>query len=116
MKRKVRPYSRRHALAIGLLTATAFALLSLFLLYAQVRGAHQRLAGEVVQVEDDHLTIRNARGIVTRLTISDDVELRGVTSADSVRVGQHLMTRGHFRDDGTFEVERMKVFDGEPTL
>ena len=114
MTKNAKPYSLGRAIAFGLAVATAFALLSLFFLFMQARNTHHRLAGEVVTVAEDTVSIRNARGALTVLTIPKDAELRGVASVESLAVGQHLMARGSFTDVGTFEVERLRVLKGEP--
>ena len=109
MTPSAKPYSLGRTIAFGLATATAFALLSLFFLFMLAKGTYHRLSGEVVAVDSDSVRIRDARGAVTVLTIPRDAELRGVPSMEMLDVGQHLMTRGKHTDDGTFEVEHLRV-------
>lgn len=114
MTRKAKPYSLGHTIAVGVVTAAAFALLSLFFLYMQAQGSQHRLAGEVISVTSQSVTLRNAREVETVLVFSADVELRGVSSYEELDIGQHVMMRGSFRDDGTFEVERLRALTDRP--
>ncbi|MBV2361511.1 hypothetical protein KUH32_17240 [Thalassococcus sp. CAU 1522] len=112
MSEDAKPYSLGRTIAVGLGIAAAFALLSLFFLYMQAQNAYHRLAGEVVAVAGDSLDIRNARGAITVLTVQPQTELRGVADIALLEIGQHVMTRGSFADDGTFVVDRLRVIRG----
>jgi hypothetical protein len=112
MSKSTKPFSLGRTIVVGLAVATAFSLLSLFFLFMQARGADHRLTGEVVAVESDTLTIQNGRGEVTLLVVLPDIELRGVDSVEELVPGQHIMTRGNFTEDGTFEAEGLRVLKG----
>lgn len=114
MTPKAKPYSLGRTIVFGLATAIAFALLSLFFLYMQAQGTHHRLAGEVVAVTDESVSVQNARGGITILIMSADAELRGMTSIEELELGQHVMMRGNFLDDDTFEVDRMRILSDRP--
>ncbi|MFP7569925.1 hypothetical protein [Marivita sp. S2033] len=109
MKRPVKPYSLKATVAIGLLVATAFTLLSLFFLFLQAQGTYDRLTGEIVELVGNRLELQNARGAVTVMTIPPHTEVHGLKTDEALVEGQHIMTRGRFADDGTFVVDRLRV-------
>lgn len=109
MKTPAKPYSLRRTIAIGLAAAIAFAAVSLFFLFLQAQGTHHRLAGEVVSVELERVHIRNARDVDTVLVVPPDAELHGIPSVEMLVPGEHVMTRGRFLEDGSFEVDRLRV-------
>lgn len=115
MKPRIRPYSIGQTLFAGLLIAAAFACLSFFMLVMQARSddLHHR-AGMILSTEDNLIHIQNARGQVTVLVVPDDARLAGVTATDALVVGQHVMTRGTFEEDGTFDVQSLRVLRGKP--
>lgn len=112
MKNDAKPYSWGTTLAVGLGTAVVFALLSFFFLYLQAHNTSHRLAGEVIAIGDDGLNIRNARGVITVMTLQPDARLRGVDDLAEINPGQHVMTRGDFADDGTFLVDGLRIIRG----
>ncbi len=114
MTRKTHPYSLGRTLLVGLATAVAFALLSLFFLYMQAQETQHRLAGEVVSVTTDSARIQDAHGEITVLVVSADAELRDIASFREMEIGQHVMMRGSFVDDGTFAVDRMRPLTDGP--
>ena len=112
MSKDAKPYALGRTIAVGLGAAAACALLSLFFLFLQAQSAHHRLAGEVVVVANDSLDIRSALGTITVLTFQPEAEVRGVADIALLKVGQHVMIRGSFADDGTFLVDRLRVIRG----
>lgn len=108
MKTPAKPFHLGKTVAVGLALAMAFALLSLFFLVVQVRNSQHRLAGEVISVVNDRITIQNARGNKTVLIVPPDAKLHGVTSLTALVLGQHVMTKGTFADE-VFEVDRLRV-------
>ncbi|WP_371156967.1 hypothetical protein [Jannaschia sp. 2305UL9-9] len=112
MKEGGKPYSLGRTLVLGLGTAVVFALLPLFFFYMQAQNANHRLVGEVVAVGSDSLDIRNARGTITELIFQPDAELRGIADIARLEIGQHVMTRGSFAEDGTFVADRLRVIRG----
>lgn len=114
MTPKAKPYSLGWTIIFGLAAAIAFALLSLFFLYMQAIGTHHRLAGEVVAVTNENLSVQDAHGNITILVISTDAELRGMVLVEELDIGQHVMMRGSFLEDGTFEVDRMRSLTDRP--
>ncbi|MEO1537279.1 MAG: hypothetical protein AAFR73_06070 [Pseudomonadota bacterium] len=114
MTPKAKPYSLGRTIAIGLATAIAFAALSLFFLFMQAKDNQHRLAGEVVAVSGETASVQNAHGDVTVLIISADGRLRGMSSFQDLDIGQHVMMRGSFLEDSTFEVDRMRILTDRP--
>lgn len=114
MTHKAKPYSLGRTIAVGLATAVAFAILSLFFLFLQAKGSQHRLAGEVVAVTSENVSVQNARGDITVLIIPLAAELRGMSSYQELEIGQHVMMRGSFLKDGTFEVDRMRILTEGP--
>ncbi|SFR04952.1 hypothetical protein [Poseidonocella sedimentorum] len=114
MSPKAKPYSLGRTIAVGLAIAASFAILSLFFLYLQARGNLQRLAGEVVAVSQVGVSVQNARGDITAVTVPLDAELHGMASFRELEPGQHVMIRGRILDDGTFEVDRMRTLTEGP--
>ncbi|MEN8896770.1 MAG: hypothetical protein ABF248_11890 [Yoonia sp.] len=109
MTPKAKPYSLGWTITVGLITAIAFAMLSLFFLYMQAQDTYHRLTGEVISVHSETVSVQNARGDVIVLVIPAEAGLRGMSAVQELEVGQHVMTRGSFLDDGTFEVDRLRT-------
>ncbi|MGH1577801.1 hypothetical protein [Planktotalea sp.] len=108
MKPPIKPFHLGKILIAALLTALAFALLSLFLLFVQARNAQHHLAGEVISVEGTSITIQNARGKKTVLVVPSQATLHGVDAISGLVLGQHIMSKGMFIDE-VFEVDRLRV-------
>lgn len=111
---KAKPYSLGRTIAFGMATAIGFTMLSLFFLYMQAQGTHHRLAGEVITITSENVTVQNAHGDITVLVIPPDAELRGMSSYQELDIGQHVMMRGRFLDGDTFEVDRMRMLTDRP--
>jgi hypothetical protein len=114
MNMKAKPYSNRRVIVVGVLLATGFALLSLFFLFLQASEHHDRLAGRIIDVRSDAITIQDGRGYVTELVIAPDLDIRGVKDGELPQIGQHVMVRGDFEPDGTFDVDGMRIIEGPP--
>ena len=109
MSTSAKPYPLGKAIAVGLALAVGFLLLSLGFLFLQARSTQVRLAGEVIAVADDSITIRSARGNETVLILNPDAKLRGLASVAAIADGQHIMIRGNFTETNVFEVDGLRV-------
>lgn len=109
MDKPAKPYPLGKAIAVGLALAVVFFLLSIFFIFMQARSAQTRLAGEVVAVAADSVTIRSARGSDTTAMFVPDPKLHGVTSVAAIVEGQHIMIRGKFTETGVFEADGLRV-------
>ncbi len=108
MKTRAKPYHLGKTLALGLVAAIAFALLSLFFLFVQARSGDHRIAGKVMSVAESTITIQNAHGKTTVLIVPEDAQLHGVATLDALTLEHHIMSKGSFVDE-TFIVDRLRV-------
>lgn len=115
MTNRAKPFSLRRSLVFGIAAAVGFSLLSVFFFYLQAQNTQHRLAGEVIGIEGDVLTIRNARDVETALSVLPDARIRGIPEINAVLVGQHVMARGSYTEDGIFEADGLRLIrDRDP--
>lgn len=111
MEPRARPYSTSRVIVVGLAIAVGFSLLSLFFLFLQARSSQARLAGMVVAVAEDSLTIRNRRGVETVLMTARIEEQRDLDYLERAALGDHLMVRGDMIADGVLDMVDLRPID-----
>lgn len=99
--------SRRTIILIIIGTAIIFALISTTRLFQQVNHDDVQIAGQIVSISTDSVTIRDKKGNETILIVSGETKMSD--SLDNLVPGQYVHSFGSKTDEGTFNSKDIRV-------
>ncbi len=104
------PYPPRTIILVGGGMAICSLLFTLAMFWIQNTGPHDHIAGTVVLVTPDAITVENAHGITTTIHISPTTKIGDITPVTSLATGTPIMAGGIFLDEQNFAADGVRKF------
>jgi len=97
----------KHTIVILITVVVAFFVTSILLLFIHVQKGTDHIAGQIVDISPNAITISNARGVETTLVLSDATTITGKTN--TLVLGLFIHSGGEKISDDVFASYRIRV-------
>ena len=108
------PYPLRTIVLVGVGAALCSFLFTLTMFWIQQTEPTDHIAGEVVSVTSDTITIKNARGATTTILLSPDTKIGDIDPLSSLATRTPIMAGGTFITERSFAADGVRMFHKRP--